>query len=425
MMKIWKDETGQVLVLTTLSMLLLLGFAGMAVDVGMLFHARRNAQIAADAAAVAGALDYKFNALASSATSAAQSAATANGITDTSYLTVNVPPADGPNKGSAGFVEAMVQVPNPTWFMTLFGFNPVNVTARAVAGPPSPSSACIYVLNPVASEAMQVQGSFLINAPGCGVIVDSKSSDALYFGGSAGILNASWVAVVGGDGGQTGDSSPTPITGAAPISDPLGNLEGPAPTNGGCSTTGDGYPGEVGSTDTTTTTLTGTIKGPGAGNAICYTQPVELNNVTLGSGIYVFENGVSTAGSVTSSGATLDAYGGTFTTAANTTLNLVAPTSGQTNGIALMEPPTNTNTITLQIGNSTGTFGLTGTVTGIIYAPNAELLMNDSGGDAQGGVTFNSDIITGTFYDKTTSVTVTSYNAVTPTSPLRKVTLVE
>ena len=424
-MRIWRDDTGQVLVLTTLSMLLLLGFAGLAVDVGMLFHAKRNMQIAADAAAVAGALDYKYDASTSSATAAAESAAEGNGITDLSNLTVHIPPADGPNKGTAGFVETIVDVPSPTWFMSLFGFRPVDVTARAVAGPASPGDACIYALNPVANEAMQVQGSFEINAPGCGVIVDSKSSDALYFGGSAGILNASWVGVVGGDGGQTGDSSPAPVTGAAPISDPLGGLEGPTPTNYGCSTAGDGYPGESGSTDTTTTTLTGAIAGPGAGIAVCYQQAVELNNVTLGPGIYVFENGVSTAGSVTTTGATLDVYSGGFSTAANTTLDLVAPTSGQTNGIAVMEPPTNTNTVTLQIGNSTGTFGITGTVTGIIYAPQAELLMNDSGGDAQGGVTFNSDIIAGTLYDKTTSVTVTSYNAVTPTSPLRKVTLVE
>ena len=422
-MRIYKNEAGQVLVLTTLSMMLLLGFAGLAVDVGMLFHAKRNVQIAADAAALAGAIDYKYYASVSSATAAAQSAASANGITNLGDLTVHVNPTDDTNLPSpaTGFIEAIVSVPNPTWFMSLFGFNSVNVAARAVAGDPSPGDACIYVLNPTATESMQVQGSFVINAPGCGVIVDSKNSSALYFGGTAGTLTASWVAVVGGDGGQTGDSTPAPVTGAAPISDPLGGLMGPTPTNGGCSASGDGYPGQIGSTDTTTTTLTGTVLGPGTGNVICYTQPINLNNVTLGAGIYVFENGVTTNGAVTSApgGTTLDIYSGTFAANTNTLVNLVAPTSGQTNGIALMEPPTNTNTITLQIGT------LTGSLDGIIYAPNAQLYLQDSGGDTSGGLTFTSDIIVGTFYDKTTYLNVTSYNAVTPTSPLKKVTLVE
>jgi len=420
-MRIYKSEAGQVLVLTTLSMMLLLGFAGLAVDVGMLFHAKRNVQIAADAAALAGAIDYKYYASATSAIAAAQNAASANGVTDTSDLTVNVPPLSGPNTGSRGFIEAIVSVPNPTWFMRLFGFNSVNVAARAVAGDPSPGDACIYVLNPTASEAMQVQGSFVINAPGCGVIVDSKNSNALYFGGTSGTLTASWVGVVGGDGGQTGDSTPAPVTGAAPISDPLGGLMGPTPTNGGCSASGDGYTGQIGSTDTTTTTLTGTVLGPGTGNVICYTQPINLNNVTLGAGIYVFENGVTANGNVTSApgGSTLDVYSGSFDANTNTVLNLVAPTSGQTNGIALMEPPTNTAQITFQIGN------LTGSIDGIIYAPNALLYVQDSGGDTKGALTFTSDIIVGTFYDKTAYLEVTSYNAVTPTSPLKKITLVE
>ena len=41
--------------------MLLMAFLALAIDVGTLFRARRNMQIAADAAAVAGALDYKYN----------------------------------------------------------------------------------------------------------------------------------------------------------------------------------------------------------------------------------------------------------------------------------------------------------------------------------------------------------------------------
>ena len=62
-----KDESGQVLVLSLLSVMLLMAFLALAIDVGVLFRARRNMQIAADAAAVAGALDYKYNGIGLSA----------------------------------------------------------------------------------------------------------------------------------------------------------------------------------------------------------------------------------------------------------------------------------------------------------------------------------------------------------------------
>ncbi|MDE3148956.1 MAG: hypothetical protein KGL37_05755, partial [Acidobacteriota bacterium] len=416
-----KSESGQVLVLTALSMMLMLGFVGLAVDVGMLFHARRNMQIAADAAALAGALDYKYYSSKGSAIAAAQEAALANGITDLSDLIVNVPPLNGPNITSPGFIEAIVSTPNPTVFMSLFGFRTVNVGARGVAGNGGASDACLYVLDPTADDAMDVQGSFVINAPGCGIVVNSKSGNALQFTGAAGRLTAAWVSVVGGDGGHSEDSTPAPVTGGAPISDPI-NLTGPTPTNGGC-TGGDGFPGQSGTTDTTTTTLTGDLSasGPGVGKVICYTQAINLNNVTLGPGIYVFQNGVTTNGFVNSApgGTTLDIYGGALHINTGTVLNLVAPTSGETADIVLMEPANNTSQITIQKGDATGT------ITGIIYAPKAELFLQDSGGDNKGALTFTADIVVGTFFDKTAVMNLTSYNDANPNSRLKKVTLVE
>ena len=123
----------------------------------------------------------------------------------------------------------------------LFGgnnFSTVNVSARAVAGSPGASNSCVYILDPTASDAMELQGSFDVTAPNCGVVADSNASDALQLTGGGGTLTAGSVSVVGGDGGQTGDSTPAPVTGATPVSDPL-NITGPNTTNGGC-TTGTG-----------------------------------------------------------------------------------------------------------------------------------------------------------------------------------------
>jgi hypothetical protein len=284
----------------------------------------------------------------------------------------------------------------------------MTVAARAVGGTPLPTKTCVYVLSPTGADAMQLSGSFDVSVSHCGVMVDSSDPDALQFTGSSGYLTASSVSVVGGDGGQNSDSSPAPVTGTPAENDPI-RLSGPVPP-GGCAET------------STATSLTGSVTGPGTGNALCFTNAVTMNNVTLGSGVYVFENGVTTTGTITSGsgGTTLDIYSGALTMNSGTVLNLAAPTSGDTNGIALFEPSTNSNEITIQKGN------VTGSLTGIIYAPGAELYLQDSGGDDSGGISLTTDLIVNKLVDQTATLTVNSYSAANPTTtPLRAVALVE
>src|SRR5450631_1111666 len=83
-MRILKEESGQMLVMLAVCLSTLLAFMGLAVDVGLLFHARRQVQTAADAAASAAALDYQYNGPAASVNSAGLAAASANGLKDTS-----------------------------------------------------------------------------------------------------------------------------------------------------------------------------------------------------------------------------------------------------------------------------------------------------------------------------------------------------
>ena len=54
---VWQQEFGQGLVLGALAMVVILGFAAMAIDVGVFLHERRDLQNAADAAALAGAAE--------------------------------------------------------------------------------------------------------------------------------------------------------------------------------------------------------------------------------------------------------------------------------------------------------------------------------------------------------------------------------
>lgn len=420
------EESGQTLVLAALLGVLLLGFMALALDIGLLFNARRKLQAAADAAATAGAqayLNYGYDAAAPADTiqqwvsTAVKAAAAQNGVTDGSAgttVTASTPPIDGVHT-SAGYVEVTISQPNPTVFMGAFSQliggsdrSTVSISTRAVAGSPSVSQGCIFVLSTTACPAMTLQGSFTVSANKCGVVVDSPCSTALNFTGSGGSLTAGWVGVAGGVGGASGDSTPTPVTGIVPVTNPLQGVSPPSVSSMTCSAPSGG-------------TLTGTIN---AGvNPVCYSGNVTISNATL-SGTFVFTGNVTLDGTINTggSGVTLDLNSGGLTENTGTTMNIVAPTSNSNPymGIVLMAPLSNTSTMEFDKGAAGGTF------TGIIDTPGAELYLHDSGGDHGGGLTINSDVVVGTLNDQTATFTVNSYSATNQTTtPLKSVALVE
>ena len=181
-----RDESGQTLIFVALSMTIILGVVGMATDVGTLLHDKRDLQIAADAAAIAGAVEENFNPAAASVQAAGAAAATQNGLTNGSnraVVTINPPPVYGPHAGVAGYVEAIVTKTEPVFFMKLFGFPSMNVTARAVAFNGAASTNCLLAINPNQPDTIHLQGSFNVAVPGCSVVDDSTDPNALFFTG--------------------------------------------------------------------------------------------------------------------------------------------------------------------------------------------------------------------------------------------------
>ena len=75
--RLWRDASGGVLVYTALIAPVLLGFGGLSVDVAAWYAGKRVVQTAADAAAIAGALEARRSG--AGLTAAAQSAAADNG----------------------------------------------------------------------------------------------------------------------------------------------------------------------------------------------------------------------------------------------------------------------------------------------------------------------------------------------------------
>jgi Flp pilus assembly protein TadG len=185
MRKIPSNESGQVMVLTLISMTVLFGFLALAFDVGLLFRAKRNMQIAADAASTAGALDYYKENSNAYAINAGQSAIANTGLSSASFgcpaaasgntpgVCVRSPATTGSHTGN-GFVEVEVVQPNQTTLMSLFGFSTINVGARSVAGLTN-SQSCIFV-----KGTLNVQG----NASLCGAAAGSTITNGFCGSGS-------------------------------------------------------------------------------------------------------------------------------------------------------------------------------------------------------------------------------------------------
>jgi hypothetical protein len=228
-----KADEGQALVLTALALVVLMLMAGLGVDVGYLRYQKQQMQKAADAGAIAGALALIYN---GKYKVAAQADSSANGFTSGSngiVVTVNSPPTSGPNQ-TAGFVEVIVDQPQPTFFMRVGGFTSVPVRARAVASALGTASGCIYALDPNLSDSQTflVDGSVSI-ASACGIYVNSSNTYALYENGNSGsiiVSNGGTIDVVGNYYGH--NFSPTPTTGIAHFSDPLASAPVPTPAPG-------------------------------------------------------------------------------------------------------------------------------------------------------------------------------------------------
>lgn len=394
-----RGESGQVAIFTALSMTCLFGTIAFAADVGLMLHQRRLVQTAADTAAVAGATELAYG----NAVSAATAAATLNHFTsgvNGATVTVNVPPASGPHAGSASYVEVIITQPQPTLFMKFFNIASMNVKARAVATNAGVAQGCVIITNPTAPSALELQGSFDVSAPSCGVIVDSNASNALTFTGQGGTLTAGSVGVTGGTSGAVSDSTPAPVTGIVPVSDPLQSIPAPNYTLSSCTTL-----------PTTSTISPSCYNGSGKNNTIA------LNNVTLNPGVYVMNGNVAFSGTVTGNGVTLYLLGGLD--ASNGTLDLVAPTSGTYKGIVFFSSRTNTSSLTFDKGSASGL------IEGIIYAPDSPMILHDSGGDTSGGLQLITDLIVNTLYDQTATLSITSYSQTTGSGPLTRVALVE
>ncbi len=399
-----KKEAGQALIFTAAALVVLMGFAGLAIDMGVMRHDKRLQQTAADAAAIAGASNLAFGGV----TSGAQDAASRVGYTDngggqvsnctgaavgTICVEVNNPPKSGPHQpgstdclpASSCYVEVLVADVHPTYFMKILGINSETITARAVAANlgGGAGNGCLYTLSPPSSGIEGIGGSGTLNAPTCGIVDNGD------YNGTVPNVSADTFAVSGSLSGKSATCTtpgPCPIFGIPAAADPLSSLTPPCTScSGGNIVTVMGSSIPTCGTGCAFSGGTYTIS-PGTYCSITI-YGVASDQVVFSPGVYIIDG--SSAGCPSSSlslkipgNDTISGTGVTFyftnTSTLNMTgtptVNLTAPdSSGTYPGILMYQDSNDTNTAPSLGGNSGSNYD------GALYFPKDQLTFVGAG----------------------------------------------
>lgn len=336
-----KSEQGQAIVLLVLLIVGLLAAAGLAVDAGRVYSARRTAQNAADNAALAAALAICDSA---SASSAALAAASTNGFNNdgtSNTVVVHNPPASGPNSGDNEYVEVVITHTQPATLTQLVYKGNLTSTTRAVGRCDQGTTAvgngyALIILHdeggssysdPYDRYPLKSKPGGVISVEGT-LFVNSASPDAYSsyghqcgFAGTQGVIATVGLVVGGPYEDCPGYLSPDPITGASSMTDPLATLAAPSNPAGSC----------------VTYSLTG---GSATLNPGEYCS-INLSNgaqVVLNSGDYYINGGdITLSGNarLTGSGVMLYLTSGDISVTDNADLDVSAPTSGTYRGLAI------------------------------------------------------------------------------------------
>ena len=327
--RLWRDKSGNYVMITALMAPVLLGGAGLATEGGLWYYVHQSVQGAADSSALSAANMASLNAVRSPTTQARSVAATYGYVDGTAgaVVTVNRPPATGAYTGNNQAIEVIVTTQQPRLLSAIFANGAVTLSGRAVALPGNAGTGCVLSLNPAASGGVTSKGTSGITLNQCSVYDDSSDTSALVNGGSA-TIDALSVNVVGQISGGSGITTTQGVhVGISPISDPYADVVMPTP--GACDYNNKTYKNTV------------TID-PGV-----YCNGIQLNAgavVTMNPGIYFIDRGsLQMAGGATlqGDGVTIILTSSTGNNYADVTINggahlaITAPTTGPTAGIAI------------------------------------------------------------------------------------------
>lgn len=369
-------QRGAVIPLVAIMLSVLMGFGGMAVDIGFLEYQQQAQQAATDAAAEGGAAAAYANncANATAAIAAAKTDAATNGYSSSggivagnsgnNQVTVTSPPVTGPYAGNACAVAVSITTNKQTFFSRIFGFNAMAETTQAVGvGSQTANVACLYALS--TTEGQSNLSNMTISTPHCKMYLNDGANM------SNSSFNANFIGYTGGN-----NTSGASFASASPTSE--GIVADPCPNYAGCNwLTNNALP------TSGCTSMGSMVYGPGAtgqqiGSAstpTCYgnlsisgTQTVcGLIEVT-GSQFQLNGSNLSTCSSGVTFALGPNVQTINFSTA---TLNLFAPTSGNTEGVTIWRNSSQ--------GSSVNFSNCTCNITGMVYFPTAQVTYSSAG----------------------------------------------
>ncbi|WP_374471230.1 pilus assembly protein TadG-related protein [Phenylobacterium sp.] len=377
---LWADERGAAGLVFAFSLLVLLGFAGLGLDAGVGYVARRSAQHAADSAAFSAAAAR----LAASGAPAAEARliASAYGYTqgeggDT--VVVNLPATSGPFAGDARSAEVIITRPAQRFFSVFWGQGGRVIRARAVARAGVIGNACVVALHETAAASALETGTADVNLSGCSLHANSNSPTALELKGAA-TLRADRVSVVGGY--SVSNNAVLQVdnglhSGQAPIADPYRDV--PIPAYSGC----DAKPA-----------FSGVVSVSNTSGVKVFCNGLSINagaKVTFAPGIYIIDRGDFSV----NSGASIHAHGVTFVLTSSTGSNyatfhtngqaeidIIAPSSGPTAGLAFYQDRRAPSG-----GDNRFNGGSSQKITGAVYFPSQSVIFTGGSATAVGACT--------------------------------------
>jgi Putative Flp pilus-assembly TadE/G-like len=186
-------ERGQILPIGAVAILVLLGIAGLVMDVGATWMLLRREQAAADVGSIAAARYIPDGDVAGMQTAACfyarengfyggRSGNNGTGCTpandaNASVLRVDFPPTTGPYAGRAGYVQVAINGSHSTFFSRVFGINSMAAAADAISGnvETTGTGGQLVALDPTSCGAGKIRGNGTVDVDGS-IYVNSDGS---------------------------------------------------------------------------------------------------------------------------------------------------------------------------------------------------------------------------------------------------------
>lgn len=387
--KLLQDSRGNVLAIACACMPLVVGAAGLATDTIEWTLWKRQLQRAADSAALAGVYD---RVQATNGSTSNTPTAVCNDLAVNLKTWMNLK-ATSPCSGTRGSyttltypsnttyvtnqVQVTLQVQQPLPFSSLFMSAAPTIQATATAGTVSYGGApCMLALN-TTGTAINNSGNTTVSAPTCILYSDSAASNSAAAGGSSAIT-AKAIAGVGGIQSSNNWNVQSYLPYSPQLPDPFGpsgsNPISPDPNDMHCTTA---------AADKNTDWAA--MKAAGINCfASMSTNPHDVITVPSdwNGPIYINGGSVDFKGDFTCTSCSIvltnkntasNATIGTFTSNAQATNNITAPTSGTYKGIAVYQDRRATGNVDKING------GANNIVSGVVYFPNDTLWLNGTG----------------------------------------------